>query len=81
MPREDFVTISYQVHEGKEQPDRFAMPQIGILETLRVNFVDGQWEVTSTETDASPNWIGRSESRQGAILNYLKTRLGVYENW
>lgn len=78
--QEELITVNFRMWEGDITP-AFLHPvaKVGLFEVLRVTFADGQWEVTSTAPDASPNWIGRSESRQGAILNYLKARLGLYE--
>lgn len=74
------ITIDYREYDDNEIPDRFTMPVIGIHETLRVEFVDAQYVVTSTKPDASPNWVGRDKNRHAAILEYLKTRLGLYKD-
>lgn len=75
----ELITIRYEMWNGDvTQHFLLPMPKIGITEVLRVTFTDGQWIVTSNEPGASPEWVGRDEYNQIAILNYLKARLGHY---
>lgn len=77
---EGVITVHYEVHERDIASDFLApMPTIGICEVLQVDFIKGWWRVTNPDTSASRNWVGRAEYKQEAILNYLKTRLGMYE--
>lgn len=76
--QEELITVNFEMWEGDITP-AFLHPvaKVGLLEVLRVTFADGQWEVTSTQPNASPQWVGHGEYKQEAILNYLKTRLGL----
>lgn len=81
---EQTITIQFNVYEGdvKADPARhYHLPsetmRTGILETLHVNFVNGQWEVTNPEAKPEWNWVGRSEWQHHAILDYLRARLGI----
>ena len=55
------------------------MPTIGIDEQLQIALQhdDGQWLVTNPEPDAFSGWVGRDDSFNGAVLNYLKAHLGL----
>jgi hypothetical protein len=75
------ITIRYDLHEG--DITKYALeptPNVGIYEVLQARyFVDGVWEVTSTEPGAHPSWVGHGLHKQEAILDYLKARLGMVE--
>jgi hypothetical protein len=74
-------TIRYEVHEG-DVTERFLMPipETGIADVVHATIADdGQWTITGADADAHPSWIGRGEYKREAILNYLKMRLGLYE--
>lgn len=74
---EDTITMRYEVWNGDITPHfLLPVPEIGITEVLNVTFFDGKWTVMSNEPGASPEWIGRHEYRQIAILKYLQARLG-----
>lgn len=74
----DTITIRFEIHEGDVTPQfLWPTPHIGIMEVLDVDFVGGQWEVTNPEAAPSWQWIGRAEWRIGAILDYLRARLGM----
>jgi hypothetical protein len=76
----DLITLRYELHEGDVTSHFLVpMPKVGICEVLRVDFVDGQWEVTNPEAQPEWGWIGKHSSRQIAILEYLKRRLGMPE--
>lgn len=51
--------------------------RIALQEDLLVEFEQGQWKVTNPAGHAS--WVGKHESRYGAICEYLKSRLGIEE--
>lgn len=73
------LTIRFEVHEGDVTPQfLWPIPRTGITDVVNTKFVENQWEVTSAEPDAPTAWIGRAESKHMAILEYLKTRLGIY---
>lgn len=77
---QDKITMRYEVWEGDAtQHFLFPMPKIGITEVLCITFFDGKWTVMSTEPGASPDWIGRDEYKQIAILKYLQARLGHFD--
>lgn len=76
----DKITVRYEVWNGDATPHfLLPLPKIGIMEVLSVTFFDGKWTVMSNEPGAPPEWIGRDEYRQIAILKYLQARLGHYE--
>lgn len=80
MTQTTLVTIRYELHEG--DVTKWAIrptPNIGIDEVLQARLVMGAWEVTSTEQDAHPSWVGVGGCKQEAILDYLKARLGIIE--
>lgn len=72
------VTVRYELWDGDvTSASLLPMPQTGIMDVLQVIFVDGEWEVSSTDPTAHASWKGRAPSRQEAVLNYLKARLGI----
>lgn len=76
----ELITIRYEVWNGDASTGFLGpMPRVIIMEVLRITLADGAWIVTSNEPNASPEWIGRDETKQVAILNYLKARLDHYE--
>jgi hypothetical protein len=50
---------------------------VALQEDLLVEFDQGLWKVTNPAGHLT--WIGRQESYQGAICEYLKSRLGIEE--
>lgn len=72
-------------------PGQFTMPQVGLMPTLEIDFVDGQWHVQNVPVNsggyecapddpaASHIWKGKSDDRDGAILDWLADRLGLRE--
>jgi len=75
------LTLRYEVHEG-DVTAQFLMPlpETGIADVVQATIADdGQWTITGADADAHPSWVGRGEYKHEAILNYLKARLGMYE--
>lgn len=59
-----------------EKHTPFDPPTVGILQTVDVTFVDGQWQLSGEEGDG-PTWHGTGDSLNGAILDWLAARLGL----
>lgn len=76
----DKLTIQFQIHEGDVRSEfpYPPMPRVGILEVLALKFVDGHWVITKADPEAPTVWVGRADSHNEAILEYLKVRLGIY---
>lgn len=74
------ITVRFEIHEG-DVTDRLLMPlpKVGTCEVLQVAFADGQWEVTNADTTQPQQWRGRAEYKYDAVLNYLRARLGMYD--
>ena len=80
MSKLEIITIQYDVwNEDVTERSPLPMPNVGLFEVLSVEMIDGIWEVRSTRPEDPKAWIGRGENRQGAILDYLKARLGLRE--
>jgi hypothetical protein len=75
-------TVHLQIHEGdiRSEFPYPPMPRVGILEVLGSKLVDGLWIVTNADPEAPTVWVGRADNHNEAILEYLKARLGIYEN-
>jgi hypothetical protein len=67
-------TVELNIWDG-EKHDEHDMPSVGILQTLDVEFVDGEWRVTGEE--GGTTWHGRGENQHEAVLNWLADRLGL----
>lgn len=77
----EMITVCYEVHQGDvtgQYPFRSSRGQVVIMEVLDVDFEQGEWVITNPEENI-PQWVGRHEFKQQAILNYLTNRLGMYE--
>lgn len=77
MSEPDTITIRFEVHEGDVTQERWPTPQVGILEVLEVDLIEGQWIVTDPDAQPEWHWEGRSDWRLLAILDYLRARLGI----
>jgi len=67
----EYKTVTFTIDPAEGRGNRTA-----ISETLGLAWEEGHWVVYSEEI--GPQWRGRGESYQGAILNYLAARLGLY---
>jgi hypothetical protein len=81
MSNTQTLTIRFDIHDGDVTTQfLWPLPKTGIAEVVQATLENGQWTITSAEQDASSKWIGHGQYKQEAILNYLKARLGLYED-
>ena len=77
------VEVLFQIRESRPMRKQFGrtsddyMPEVSLMERLLIEWEDGQWKVTNPAGDGHSSWVGRHESWQGAILDYLRERLAI----
>ena len=77
MPKSSQISMQFILKEPDQDLTSKSLI-VGLLETLECSYLEGGYvQVISLEPDAFPGWVGIGESRNEAILEYLKKRLGI----